>query len=84
MHISRMCELFFLKHTFVKISKKMPFCHIYIASFAHERIRHMAIYFARLLNWFDLECMFCHRNKISGKVHDHVSMCERSKLHATK
>ena len=34
-------ELFSLKHI------RMLFCHMYIAPFAHERIKHMGIYFPR-------------------------------------
>ena len=41
-------ELFSMKRIYVKYKKK-TFCRLYIASFAHERIRHIDKYFPRHL-----------------------------------
>ena len=45
----------------------MLFCHIYIGSFAHERIRHIGMYFPRYLLGSILTAFFAVVIKYLGK-----------------
>ena len=78
-------ELFSLKHIYVKY--KNAILSLIIASFAHERIRHMVKYFSRhLITTYGKTRSQDRTNQISGKVHAYLSnsfMCQRSKLNVT-
>ena len=50
----------------------MLFCQIYIVSFAHERVGHMAIYFPRYLIGSTLAACFAVEIKYLGK---YMTMC---------
>ena len=50
----------------------MLFCQIYIASFAHERAGHMAMYFPKYLIGFPLAARFAVEIKYLGK---YMTMC---------
>ena len=66
---------------------KMLCCRLYIASFAHERIRHIVKYFSRYLITTAKHTVKIEPIKYLGKVHaclSYSSMCRKSNLYVKK